>query len=175
MRVLYKKILHCKGFKGGYIFTRFYVTMPRHCPKTAMLQGGKAYVCSLFSTQPNCTKGLNSMNKTLNTLIASAVALTIAGAAGGAMAMDGHDAPEGKEKCYGVAKAAANDCANAAGTHSCAGQAVADADGGEWIALPAGTCAKIVGGSVEPIAAVDPAAEPEAVEDLGATPTEGAE
>lgn len=107
------------------------------------------------------------MNKTLNTLIASAVALTIAG--GAAYAMDSHNAPEGKEKCYGVVKAGQNDCANAAGTHSCASQAVADGDGGEWVAVPAGTCAKLVGGSVEPVAA----AAPEAVEDLGATPTEG--
>jgi uncharacterized membrane protein len=28
-----------------------------------------------------------------------------------------------KEKCYGIAKAGANDCANLSGSHSCAGQA----------------------------------------------------
>ena len=28
-----------------------------------------------------------------------------------------------KEKCYGIAKAGMNDCANLTGTHSCAGQA----------------------------------------------------
>ena len=55
-----------------------------------------------------------------------------------------------KEKCYGVVKAAKNDCANAAGTHSCAGQAKTDADGGEWVYVPKGLCAKLAGGSTEP-------------------------
>ena len=31
-----------------------------------------------------------------------------------------------KVKCYGISKAGENDCANAAGTHSCAGQASID-------------------------------------------------
>lgn len=83
-------------------------------------------------------------NKTLNTLLAGAVALTIAGAATPA------DAAKGKEKCYGVAKAGMNDCANAAKTHSCAGYSTVDGNGGEWVALPKGTCDKIVGGSTEP-------------------------
>lgn len=97
-------------------------------------------------------------NKTINALIASAVALTIAGAAN---AMESHDAPEGKEKCYGVVKAGMNDCANAAGTHACAGQAATDNDGGEWVAVPTGTCTKLVGGSLEPLPAAEeaPAAE----------------
>ncbi len=84
--------------------------------------------------------------KTLNTLLASAVALTIAGGVGTANAGPG----EGKEKCYGVVKAGHNDCANAAKTHSCAGHAAADADGGEWLALPTGVCEKLAGGSLEP-------------------------
>ncbi|MGY0218480.1 BufA1 family periplasmic bufferin-type metallophore [Endozoicomonadaceae bacterium StTr2] len=45
-----------------------------------------------------------------------------------------------KEKCYGVAKAGQNDCANLAGTHSCAGQAETDNDIGEWMAVAKGTC-----------------------------------
>lgn len=83
--------------------------------------------------------------KTVNTLLASAVALTIAGAAAPADA-----APKGKEKCYGVVKAGHNDCANAAKTHSCAAQSTVDGDGGEWVALPTGVCDKLVGGSLEP-------------------------
>ncbi len=55
-----------------------------------------------------------------------------------------------KEKCYGVVKAGKNDCANAAGTHSCAGQAKKDADGGEWVYVPKGLCDKLAGGSVTP-------------------------
>lgn len=51
----------------------------------------------------------------------------------------------GKEKCYGVAKAGQNDCANLAGTHSCAGQSKADMDAGEWKYVAKGTC-KTMGG-----------------------------
>lgn len=86
--------------------------------------------------------------KTLNTLLAGAVALTIAGAATSANATD-----ENNEKCYGVVKAGHNDCAAADGTHSCAGHAGEDADGQEWVALPQGVCDKLVGGSLEPVAA----------------------
>ena len=50
------------------------------------------------------------------------------------------------EKCAGIVKAGKNDCG--ANGHSCAGQATADADPNEWIYVPAGTCEKIVGGTV---------------------------
>ena len=53
------------------------------------------------------------------------------------------------EKCYGIAKAGQNDCQTA--THSCAGTASADAQGDSWIYVPAGTCAKIAGGSPKPL------------------------
>ena len=87
--------------------------------------------------------------KTINTLLASAVALTIAGAANTAEAMDA-----GKEKCYGIVKAGHNDCAAADKSHSCMGHAEKDGDWKEWIALPQGVCDKLVGGSTEPM---DPA------------------
>ena len=48
------------------------------------------------------------------------------------------------EKCYGVAKAGKNDCKTA--SHSCAGHATKDGDG--FVAVPTGTCSKIVGGSL---------------------------
>ncbi len=48
----------------------------------------------------------------------------------------------GMEKCSGIAKAGKNDCKTAA--NSCAGQGK---EGG-WLNLPAGTCAKIKGGTV---------------------------
>jgi len=49
-------------------------------------------------------------------LIAAALAgITAAGI--NAVHADSHS---GKEKCYGIAKAGANDCASATGTHSCA-------------------------------------------------------
>jgi uncharacterized membrane protein len=49
------------------------------------------------------------------------------------------------EHCYGVAKAGKNDCA-AAG-HACAGQSKMDMDKASWVAVPAGVCAKLAGGS----------------------------
>ena len=55
------------------------------------------------------------------------------------------DAPN-QEKCYGVAKAGKNDCAN--GVHSCAGQATKDMDKSSFVEVPAGVCAKLAGGSV---------------------------
>jgi uncharacterized membrane protein len=50
------------------------------------------------------------------------------------------------EHCYGVAKAGKNDCA-AAG-HACAGQSSKDMDKASWVAVPAGVCAKLAGGSL---------------------------
>ncbi|HEX6218257.1 MAG TPA: DUF2282 domain-containing protein [Sphingomicrobium sp.] len=52
------------------------------------------------------------------------------------------------EKCYGISKAGQNDCQTS--THSCAGTATRDNQGDAWIYLPAGSCAKVVGGSLEP-------------------------
>jgi len=53
-----------------------------------------------------------------------------------------------KEKCYGVAAAGKNDCATA--TSSCAGTAKADRQGDAFVALPAGLCLRIAGGSLTP-------------------------
>lgn len=83
--------------------------------------------------------------KAVNTLIAGAVAFTIAGAANNADAMSGD-----KEKCYGVAKAGHNDCGAADGSHSCAGYAKVDGSPVEWVGLPKGTCEKLANGSLEP-------------------------
>jgi uncharacterized membrane protein len=52
------------------------------------------------------------------------------------------------EKCFGIAAAGKNDCQTA--TSSCAGTASADNQGDAWIYVPAGTCEKIAGGSLEP-------------------------
>jgi uncharacterized membrane protein len=54
-------------------------------------------------------------------------------------------APAAKEKCYGIAKAGQNDCANLAGTHSCSGQSKIDADKTEWKYVAAGTCTSMKG------------------------------
>lgn len=50
-----------------------------------------------------------------------------------------------KEKCYGIAKAGQNDCANLAGTHSCAGQSNVDNDKGEWKLVKKGSCSTLGG------------------------------
>ena len=50
------------------------------------------------------------------------------------------------EKCFGVAKAGKNECGTS--VHGCAGQGKIDSDKKEWIKVPKGTCAKIVGGSL---------------------------
>lgn len=50
-----------------------------------------------------------------------------------------------KEKCYGITKAGQNDCANLAGTHSCAGQSKTDNNIGEWKLVAKGTCKSLSG------------------------------
>lgn len=51
------------------------------------------------------------------------------------------------EKCYGVAKAGKNDCAAGPGT-TCAGTSKTDGQGNAWVFVMAGTCEKLVGGSL---------------------------
>jgi uncharacterized membrane protein len=74
--------------------------------------------------------------------VASALAAALSAAA-----MTSVQAQE-TEKCYGVAKAGQNDCQTA--THSCAGTAAKDSQPDSWVYVPAGTCAKLTGGSAEP-------------------------
>ncbi len=50
-----------------------------------------------------------------------------------------------KEKCFGIAKAGQNDCANLSGTHSCAGQSKMDNAADEWKYVPKGTCKDMKG------------------------------
>jgi uncharacterized membrane protein len=45
-----------------------------------------------------------------------------------------------KEKCFGIAKAGQNDCADANGVHSCAGQSKHDLVATEWKYVAKGTC-----------------------------------
>lgn len=85
------------------------------------------------------------MNQRLivSSALASALALGL-GIAGQAAAQD-----SGKEKCYGIAKAGQNDCANLSGSHSCAGQGKADMDAGEWKYVAKGTCKSMKGMTAE--------------------------
>ena len=52
------------------------------------------------------------------------------------------------ERCFGVAKAGANDCAAGPGT-SCQGTSKKDGQKNAYIYVPAGLCEKLVGGSLE--------------------------
>ena len=81
------------------------------------------------------------MKTTLILAGAVAAALSASLAAGTAAAAD-------NEKCYGVAAAGQNDCQTAA--NSCAGHVTAGGQADAWIYVPAGTCMKIEGGSLEP-------------------------
>ena len=65
----------------------------------------------------------------------------------GALAVSTTASAQDMEKCYGVVKAGANDCAGAG--HTCQGQATTDASAEEFILLPAGTCDRIAGGDVK--------------------------
>lgn len=78
--------------------------------------------------------------KRMLTMAAVAGALTVAGNMAHAMDM------AGMEKCEGIAKAGKNDCAS--GKNSCAGTSTKDNQAGAWVLVPAGTCAKIAGGTV---------------------------
>lgn len=74
-----------------------------------------------------------------NTMIRSAlIGILALSAAGSALAAD--DKGAGKEKCYGVSKAGQNDCANGAGSHSCAGQSKVDMSADDWKLVAKGTC-----------------------------------
>ena len=66
-----------------------------------------------------------------------------------ALGLAGQAAAQENEKCYGIAKAGQNDCGNLSGSHSCAGQAKADSDAGEWKYVAKGTCKAMKGMSAE--------------------------
>lgn len=80
------------------------------------------------------------MNQRTMITTAAASLMTLAMLTSPAMAQDA-----AKEKCFGIAKAGQNDCANLSGSHSCAGQSKVDNDKGEWKYVAAGTC-KTMGG-----------------------------
>ena len=84
------------------------------------------------------------MNKIYSIAATSALLGALAVAAG-AVAQTKDPDMTGKEKCFGVSKAGKNDCA--AGAHSCAGQSTKDGDKSSFLAVPAGLCARLEGGS----------------------------
>ena len=93
---------------------------------------------------------MNKHQLIASSALASVMAL---GLVGNAAAAD----PAGKEKCYGIAKAGQNDCANLSGTHSCAGQSKADMSPDDWKYVAKGSCQKIGGKTAEQAKAALPA------------------
>lgn len=93
--------------------------------------------------------------KNVNTVVSSALAAVIAmgsmGLASEAFAADNDMSKMDKmgkmEKCYGVVKAGKNDCKTL--SNACAGHSTTDGQKDAFIAVPAGTCERIVGGSME--------------------------
>jgi uncharacterized membrane protein len=83
-------------------------------------------------------------------VINAGVILAVAGSMLGAVSMSlrhGAATDVARERCYGISRAGANDCANS--VHSCATQLKTGADMREWVSVPKGTCLRIAGGSLD--------------------------
>jgi uncharacterized membrane protein len=89
---------------------------------------------------------MSSKSRILQSAVAGFVALGIAQSS---QAQDSKVPP--KDKCYGIAKAGANDCSTA--RHSCAGKAAKDNLADEWKYVPKGTCEQAGGKLTAPGAA----------------------
>ncbi|WP_413206913.1 DUF2282 domain-containing protein [Rhodospirillum sp. A1_3_36] len=86
------------------------------------------------------------MKDTLKSKSTLAVATAMAFAIGAASLVPAAQAAD-TEKCFGVAKAEKNDCKTA--SNVCAGHSKVDGAKSAFILVPAGTCDKLVGGSLE--------------------------
>lgn len=83
-----------------------------------------------------------------NLLVGSAIAAALTVAAASSTFMASASAQDAApEHCYGIAKAGMNDCAAGPGT-SCAGTSTVDGQANAWTYVIAGSCGKIVGGSL---------------------------
>jgi len=87
----------------------------------------------------------------VSSALASVLALGFVGQVAAQMAKD---PGKSSEKCFGIAKAGQNDCANASGTHSCAGQSKAEMSLDDWKYVPAGTCAAMKGKTSDQVKAM---------------------
>ena len=85
---------------------------------------------------------------TAKLIVSGAIAGLVSLAAAGVAVAQDKPAAAAKEKCYGIAKKAANDCGTA--KHSCAGQAAADGGADEWKFVAKGTCEGMKGSLKKP-------------------------
>ena len=95
-----------------------------------------------------------STNKLNSIAIAAALAGAVSMVALASPASDAFAAS--KLKCYGISKAGENDCANAAGTHSCAGHSTVNFDGGEWKVAKSKDACDMAGGALKPFEGPNP-------------------
>jgi uncharacterized membrane protein len=86
---------------------------------------------------------MKNVNTVVSTALASIIALGALGVQSEAFAAEKKDV----EKCYGVAKMGKNDCKTL--SNACAGHSLSDGQQDAFIALPKGTCERLVGGSLE--------------------------
>ena len=84
---------------------------------------------------------MNSTRRVVSTALMAALAAGLSHQA---------SAADAKEKCYGITKAGANDCAAADGSHSCAGQSKKDNTPSDWKYVAKGTCEKQGGRTTSP-------------------------
>ena len=85
----------------------------------------------------------------LKSALATALVLGLGSIASAADMKQGKAAPMGAmAKCYGINAANKNDCKSPG--HSCAGQDTKARDPNAFVAVPAGLCEKIDGGSTKP-------------------------
>jgi uncharacterized membrane protein len=92
---------------------------------------------------------MKSNNVVMYSALAGVLALgVIAGAEQASAAKD-----KGTEKCAGVIKGGANDCATS--MNACHGHVKEDANQEAWIYVPKGTCDKIVGAHITNVKAPD--------------------
>lgn len=88
-------------------------------------------------------------NMILKSALAGAMALGVASITSAAGMPQGKAMPMGNMvKCYGINAAHKNDCKSPG--HSCAGQDAKARDPNAFVAVPAGLCEKIDGGSTKP-------------------------
>jgi uncharacterized membrane protein len=85
----------------------------------------------------------NPRSKLLHSAVAGLIALGVAQAASAQQQQPSGD----KEKCYGIAKAGANDCGTA--SHTCAGLSKKSNAPDEWKYVAKGTCGQ-AGGTTKP-------------------------
>lgn len=91
---------------------------------------------------------MSNMKTLLHSAVAGVVTLGVLGAFSPAQSQPA-EMPKFKfEKCYGISKAGKNDCQTS--NSACAGTNTVDGRNDAWIYVPAGTCSKIVGGSMKP-------------------------